>query len=188
VHTVHGYVTVHAVGDDRAEVSSVNYEPGMVIRNLVMCKVGAGGKIILFASHGELDITADVVAYYSKSGFQQKPVTPARLLDTREGIGSSVARVGSGKHVSLQVAGRGGVPTNATAVVLNVTAVAPTSPSFISVYPTGVERPETANLNFVAGQTVQNMVVAKLGANGNVDLFSLAGDVDIVADLNGYFA
>jgi uncharacterized protein (DUF1501 family) len=186
--SAYGYVTVHAVGDDRAEVSSVNYEPGMVIPNLVMCKVGPGGKILLFASHGELDITADVVACYSQSGSQHKPVTPARLLDTREGIGSSVARVAGDKHVSLQVTGRGGVPTNATAVVLNVTAVAPTSASFISVYPTGVERPETANLNFVAGQTVQNLVVAKLGANGNVDLFNLAGDVDIVADLNGYFA
>ena len=68
-----------------------------------------------------------------------------------------------------------------------VSAVAPTSPSYISVYPTGVERPETANLNFVAGQTVQNLVVAKLGANGSVDLFNRAGSVDIVADLNGYF-
>ena len=55
------------------------------------------------------------------------------------------------------------------------------------MYPTGVDRPETANLNFVAGQTVQNLVVAKLGANGKVDLFNLAGTVDIVADLNGYF-
>lgn len=185
--TTYGYVTVHAVGDARAEVSSVNYEPGMVISNLVMCKVGRGGKVLLYASHGDLDITADVVACYSPSGHQHKPVTPARLLDTREGIGSSLARVAGGNHVSLQVTGRGGVPTNATAVVLSVTAVAPTSASFISVYPTGVDRPETANLNFVAGQTVQNLVVAKLGANGKVDLFNLAGTVDIVADLNGYF-
>jgi hypothetical protein len=71
--------------------------------------------------------------------------------------------------------------------VLHVTAVAPTAASFISVFPTGVERRETANLNFVAGQTVPNLVVAKLGANGNGDLFNAAGAVDIVVDLNGYF-
>jgi uncharacterized protein (DUF1501 family) len=185
--SAYGFVTAHAVGDTRAEVSSVNYEPGMHIPNLVMCKVGPGGKILLYASHGELDIVADVVACYSPVGDQHKPVTPVRLLDTRKGIGSPAARVSGGQHVTLQVAGRGGVPANATAVVFQVTAVAPTAASFISVFPTGVERPETANLNFVAGQTVLNLVVAKLGANGNVDLFNAAGAVDIVVDLNGYF-
>jgi hypothetical protein len=38
------------------------------------------------------------------------------------------------------------------------------------------------------GMVIPNLVMCKLGANGNVDLFNLAGDVDIVSDLNGYFA
>jgi hypothetical protein len=55
------------------------------------------------------------------------------------------------------------------------------------VYLIGVGRPETANLNFVAGQTVPHLVGAKLGANGNIDLFNAAGVADTVAELNGYF-
>jgi hypothetical protein len=53
---------------------------------------------------------------------------------------------------------------------LFVADVASTAACFISVFMTGAERLETTNLNFVAGQTVPNLMVAKLGANGNVDL------------------
>ena len=72
-------------------------------------------------------------------------------------------------------------------MLLNVTAVEPVGDTFITVYPSGGERPLAANLNAVAGQIVPNMVLGRLGADGTVAIFNYAGDVDLVADVMGYF-
>ena len=86
-------------------------------------------------------------------------LTPTRLLDTRTGTGAPKARVATRATVTLQVTGQGGVPASGvSAVVLNVTAVAPTRPGFVTVYGQG-SLPTVSNLNFVAGQTVPNLVM-----------------------------
>jgi hypothetical protein len=72
------------------------------------------------------------------------------------------------------------------AVVLNVAVTAPVSAGFISVYPTGVARPTASNLNFVAGQTIANLVVVGVGSNGNVSLYNASGGTHLVADVAGY--
>ena len=55
------------------------------------------------------------------------------------------------------------------------------------MYPSGGDRPLAANLNAVAGQIVPNMVLGRLGTDGAVSIFDDAGDIDIVADVMGYF-
>jgi len=67
----------------------------------------------------------------------------------------------------------GGVPaTGVSAVVLNVTVTQPTTGSFLTVYPSGTTRPLASSLNFVAAQTVPNLVVAKVGADGKVGVYN----------------
>jgi hypothetical protein len=86
------------------------------------------------------------------------------------------------------VAGQGGVPWHgATAVLVNVTAVAPSADTFLTVYPSGIDRPLAANLNVAAGRVVPNMVVAQVGSDGSIELYNHAGDLDVVADVMGYF-
>jgi hypothetical protein len=115
-------------------------------------------------------------------------VTPARILDTRFGTGAPTAPIGAGGSLNLQVTGRGGVPaTGVSAVVLNVTVTQPTAASYLTVYPTGEAMPLAANLNFVPGQTVPNLVTAKVGANGQVTIFNGAGTTQVVADVAGWF-
>ncbi|MGB8861236.1 MAG: hypothetical protein WCC60_18405 [Ilumatobacteraceae bacterium] len=100
-------------------------------------------------------------------------VTPARLLDTRNGVGAPAAPVGPAGSINLQVTGRGGVPASGvTAVVLNVTAASPTATSYLTVWPTGAAQPNASNLNYVAGQTVPNLVIVKVGTGGQVSLFT----------------
>src|SRR5688500_17797762 len=50
------------------------------------------------------------------------PLEPARILDTRTGVGAPVGKVAPGSTMTLQVTGVGGVPAEATGVVLNLTA------------------------------------------------------------------
>ncbi len=90
--------------------------------------------------------------------------------------------------VSLQVAGVNGVPaTGVTAVVMNVTAVNPSQPGHITVYPDGQPLPNVSNLNFDTGQTVPNLVTVPV-VNGKVDLRNNAGTVDLIADVTGYYS
>jgi len=123
--------------------------------------------------------TSDIGTYY--------PLSPYRILDTRSGLGGPHGAVGDGGVVSLQVTGSGGVPADASTVVLNVTVTEPTGSGFVTVYPDGVARPNSSSLNFTPGWTGANSVTVKIGDNGKVDLFNAGGSVQLVADVFGYY-
>ncbi len=55
------------------------------------------------------------------------------------------------------------------------------------MWPAGADKPTTSNLNWVANQTIPNLVVVDLGAGGAISLRNHAGDVHVVADVVGYF-
>ena len=85
------------------------------------------------------------------------------------------------------MAGVGGVPANATAVVLNVTAAdSPGPESYLTLYPTGTTRPVASNLNFVAGQTVPNLVMVRV-ADGKVTIYNNLGSTNVIADIQGWY-
>ena len=117
------------------------------------------------------------------------PLKAARLLDTRKKIGvSTITPIGPGKTIDLQVSTRGGVPSaGATAVVLNVTVVAPTSQGYVTLYPTGATRPVASSVNFNAGFTGANLVTVKLGTGGKVRFFNASGNTHVIADVMGYY-
>jgi hypothetical protein len=90
--------------------------------------------------------------------------------------------------MTLQVTGRGGVPaTGVSAVVLNVTVTEPASGGWLAAWPAGEALPLVSNLNYVAGQTVPNIVVVKVGAGGKVNFYSSGGPVHVIADVAGWF-
>ena len=113
-------------------------------------------------------------------------VGPVRVLDTRNGTGGISTPVGPGATIKLQVTGKNGVPSGATAVVLNVTAVNATKNSYVTVYPDGKARPVASNLNFTAGEAFPNLVVVPV-INGKVDFYNYTGSVNLIADLAGYY-
>ena len=78
------------------------------------------------------------------------------------------------------------VPSIATAASLNITAVTPSGPGFLTVWPCGVERPLASNLNFVAGDVIPNGVIAPIGSNGKVCIYAFA-ETELVVDVAGWF-
>jgi hypothetical protein len=88
--------------------------------------------------------------------------------------------------LEVQVTGLAGVPSSADAVALNMTVVNAAAPGFATVYPCGQPRPEASNLNYAAGQTVPNLVLARPGANGRVCVYTYA-TIDLLADVSGFF-
>ena len=60
-------------------------------------------------------------------------------------------------------------------MVLNVTVTEPSMQSYLTVFPLGESRPLASNLSFSGGQTIPNLVVAKLGADGKVAFYNNIG-------------
>jgi len=114
-----------------------------------------------------------------------RPVNPTRVFDTRNGEGGvPVRKVGGDYVLRVQMTGRNGVPaTGVSAVSLNVTVTGTTGEGFVTVFPCG-NLPEASNLNYRAGQTTPNAVIASLSSTGEVCFYSFA-PVDLIADLNG---
>jgi alpha-tubulin suppressor-like RCC1 family protein len=115
------------------------------------------------------------------------PVGPARLLDTRTSL--TIHTRGPASTATLKVTGVAGVPsTGVEAVVLNVTAIATTHSTFITVYPAGTSRPTASNLNVALRHTRANQVVAQVGAGGAISFYNSSGLTDVLVDISGWFA
>ena len=180
------YITVWPNGDAQPNASNLNMGPGQTVPNLVIAKVGAGGIVNLFNANGSTHLIADVLGWFP-TGSGLHSLVPSRILDTRTGNGAPKAKVGATGLVELQVSGRGGVPVGASSAVMNITATEPDASSYITVWPAGQGRPDASSLNTAPGLTVPNLVIAKLGTDGKVDLFNAAGSVHLIADVVGWF-
>ena len=188
-----GYLTVYPDGGSRPTASNLNFSAGETVPNLVIAPVGADGKVDFFnGSSGTVQVLADVSGWFASGTAGAgglTPLSPSRILDTRSDIGAT-GPVASGGTVSLQVDGAGGIPASGVAaVVLNVTVTQPVDAGYLTVYPDGGSRPTASNLNFSAGETVPNLVIAPVGADGKVDFFNgSSGTVQVLADVSGWFA
>ncbi|MEU6865274.1 hypothetical protein ABZ924_18685 [Streptomyces sp. NPDC046876] len=121
-------------------------------------------------------------------GSDYTPYGPTRLLDTRNGTGAAKAKVGPYSSAHVKIGGNGGIPAGVTAVVLNVTVTNTTSGGHITAFADGDDKPTTSNVNFAPGQTVPNLVIVPVGANGYVNLYNGGWEsVDLIADVTGYF-
>lgn len=109
-----------------------------------------------------------------------EPVTPCRLLDTRDG-----QRVPARGSVDIQVVGRCGIPDDATAVAVTIAAVQPAAPGFVVGYPTGTSRPVASSVNYQPDEVIANLQLLQLGS-GSVTVYSLAA-TDLVVDVSGAF-
>ena len=189
------YPTPRAPGAPVPDVSNLNVSKGQTRANLVTVPVGQGGMVRLRNSAGSTDLLADLAGFYSPAGTTDfHPVAPIRILDTATGAGvpdSSQAKIGPGQTIDLTVFGVGGVPSDgsAQAVVLGVTAAAPTAATDIRVYPTPTDDavPDVSNINAAAARNVPNLVVVMIGDSGRVRLRNASGDVTLLADLHGWY-
>jgi hypothetical protein len=192
--TAASYLAVWPTGLARPKVSNINFHAGEALPNLVEVAVGSGGQVSLYNAAGSVDVIADVEGWvgdslnsYGTQGlFDALP--PVRMLDTRTTNGGHDFPLGPGQTLTLQVSGRGGVPSSdAGAVIMNVTVASPTAPSYLTVWPDGVSRPLASNLNFSAEETIPNRVTVGLGSGGQVNFYNAAGYVNVIADVNGFF-
>ena len=116
------------------------------------------------------------------------PLTPCRLVDTRNPAGAwGAPRLAAGEVRVFELGGRCGIPSDAAALSLNVTAVSPDAAGFLTLFETGAQLPGTSTISFTAGRNRGNNAILRMtGAPPSLAVASSAG-LDLILDVNGYF-
>jgi hypothetical protein len=188
-----GFVTVFPCNANPPDVSNLNFVAGENRANLVTVPVGpiratgSSGSVCFFSSSAT-HLIADQAGLFADSGSLYTATSPARILDTRSGLGAPSGRRQPGQQLTLQVSGRGGLPANkVAAVTMNVTVVGPEGAGFASVFPCDSAEPGISNINYVAGNDVPNLVTVKVSPAGTVCVTTSAV-AHVLADVAGWYA
>ena len=187
-----GFLKVYPCGlPAGTEISTVNYAAGEIRPNSVVVPVDGSGRVC-FQSLVATDVIVDYTGYFSDGGgLDFQPVDPIRMFDSRSTTAAfnestNGSRVGAGKVGRLQIAGTRGVPADATAVSLNLTAAEPLAASFLTAYPCG-ERPDTSTVNIFPSQgAAANGAMVKLSSKGELCVYTL-NPTHIIVDVNGVY-
>ncbi len=168
-------------------------ERGQLRRRQFLTGLGAGVGAVLVADVLPWQTPALVLADDLPAGASSFVALDRqfRLADTRQPANGRYPYVttetSKGRHIRVQVTGRSGVPMDATAAVLTITAINDAGDNFVTAYPSGVTRPDVSILNMAGeNQVVANLVTVQLGSDGSVDVES-DDDCELIVDVAGVF-
>jgi hypothetical protein len=187
-----GYITVYPCGGAPPDASNLNLAAGTTRPNQVVVQLGASGRVCLTSSV-QTDVIADLSGWFSSASLgRYQGRSPSRVLDTRLGTGAPLGRVAANVAFTLSLPD---TPAGASAAVLNVTITQPTTTGFVTVWPGPADgspclaagAPDASNVNFVAGQTVANLVTVGAPSNGRVCVKSTVA-THVIADLSGWYS
>lgn len=168
--------------------SSLNFTRGQTVANQVIVPLNGGIADLYNGSGGTVHVVADLDGYYAASAPDLfVPYGPGRITDTRTTNSFIPANTGRSYPAAYFNDSCSPACPLPAAVVDNVTVTQPQQNGYLTAYPTGQPRPGTSSLNFVAGQTVPNLVTTQAG-NGNVTFYNASGGtVQLIIDEFGYF-
>ncbi|MBX9243914.1 N-acetylmuramoyl-L-alanine amidase [Actinotalea ferrariae] len=180
------YLRVWPAGQGEPGASALNTDPARTTGAGMMVGVGGEGKVSILNNQGITHVVVDVTGYYTDAPGKGSPygqlANGARVLDTRTTGGQLVP----GTTRTVQVAGVGGIPADATAVAVNVSTIGPRGPGNVVAQPAGAGVTGTASVNHLPGHDVSNRTIVPL-AGGKVDLVLSGAQSDVVLDVVGWF-
>ena len=179
-----GYLTAWPTGQARPLAASLNALTGAVTANAAIVPAGTGGSIDVFASN-TTNLVIDINGYFAPmgtGGLSLYGVTPCRVVDTRQPVGSPPI---SSLDVAVS-ASACGIPATAQAHVLSVTVVPPGSLGYLTLWPQGQTRPVVSTLNALDGAITSNLAIVPTN-NGTISAFA-SNPTHLVIDISGYFA
>jgi hypothetical protein len=185
-----GFLSAYPSSGAVPGVSNLNFVAGDTRANLAVVAL-RDGRIDLAVGDApgvSTEAIVDVMGYFAPGGRPVIAVEPVRLVDSRNGIGTTRAPFGPSETRTVAVAGRNGIPRGATAVIANVTGTGSTSPfTYLTAWTTG-PRPPTSNVNIdlTTGSTVPNLVMVELSSNGTFEIANEFGEIDVLVDVMGY--
>src|ERR1700741_4980098 len=173
-----GYLSVTPNPDNNPSTSALNFPVGDVRANNITSPLASDGKVSIVYKAGagkKTHVLLDVTGYFmaDNTGATYNTVTPVRLLDTRFGNGLSGA-FDAPTVRDFDVAGRGGVPANATAVTGNLTVGGQRAGGYVTLGPTLADNPPTSTITFPVGDTRANGITVALDGDGHLDAIYVA--------------
>ena len=195
--TTAGYIFAGPIANNHPTTSSLNFPVGDDRANQLTVALGSGKLAITYVGIGSAataQIIFDVTGYFmtSSGGTRFTPLTPARILDTRNGTGGVTGPFLENSPQTFPARGAGGVPNTATAVTGNLTVTQQATAGYLLLGPVSVTNPLTSTLNFPIGDNRANGVAVALSGSGALWLTyqGVAGGATTHAifDVSGYFA
>ena len=188
-----GYVTLWNARTTRPGTSTLNFPAGApAVTNFAIIPVTGDGTPtvdIYNASSAALSVVLDVFGYVDDTtiggGLTFHPITPTRIVDSRSALGLTSALTAGKVGVVTTPAAVGTASTKALA--LNVTAISPSTSTYLTLYADGITRPNSSNLNPAPGTIVANAALTTLSSARRFDIFNAGGTVNIVIDVAGYY-
>ena len=119
-------------------------------------------------------------AVCAQTALQFVPMTPCRLLDTRNG-----SPLMGGQTLTVQVQGVCGIPA-AQAYSFNVTVVPHGSLNYLTLWPTGQQQPVVSTMNSYDGRTKAVAAIIPAGTGGAINAYA-TNTTELILDINGYF-
>ncbi len=180
-----GFLTTWPAGQTQPLVSTLNAPTGAVTANGAIVPAGTNGDISVFVTNSS-DLVIDIDGYFAPpgvGGLSLFPLTPCRVIDTRNPAGSqpfngtiNVDTVGSGCNP----------PASAQAFVFNATVIPPGPLGFLTLWPQGAPQPLASTLNAGDAAITSNMAIVPT-TNGSISAFG-ANPTHLVLDISGFFA
>jgi hypothetical protein len=187
-----GTVVLFPDGTSKPSTTDLLFNTGQSNSNTDIVEMGSDGKVSVFVGSGSANIVINVEGYFAQSTASNaanfNPVTGVRLVNSQSGVGFTPAGlVSSGTSIVVPIDGKSGIPSNASDVVLNISAINPTGTGSIFLTPDGAASNGLAVGNFdSAGQTSVTTTVP-VATDGAVDVSLTGASADINVDVEGYF-
>ncbi|MGH3715033.1 MAG: hypothetical protein ACRDT4_16455 [Micromonosporaceae bacterium] len=188
-----GYLTVYPTGTPKPLASNVNPMRGVVTATSSLLQLGADGSVDIYNYAGRMHVVIDVQALVTGGapgpGNGTHAVAPTRILDSRTALGGrNGTPLGANEVIKVPVLGHGGVPASGVAAVtVHVTAVAPTVPGYLTLFPYATRQPTSSTLNTTA-PVVSNTAVVPVGPAGAIGIRHVGGKTHVVVDVQGWTA
>ncbi|MBG6139309.1 choice-of-anchor D domain-containing protein [Longispora fulva] len=185
------------IGTGLPDASTLNYTRGANVPNMAIvptapcerCGASEGLPTIGVYTMTTTHVIVDIVGIFDDGtlpgGLLFSPITPTRVADSRIGQGTPTAIPSGG---TATIATPPALLANGTkALALNVTAVAPTAQTYLTVWPNGIARPGVSNLNPYLGQIIPNAAITRIGAQNSFNVFNFTGTTHLVVDAVGTY-
>jgi len=181
-----GYLTVYPANLALVpSTSNLNTHQGQARANGAIVQVSPAGAVRIFAQAGGdvlLDTAGGFVSATAATAGRMVPITPLRLYDSRE-MGATT-RVPAGDVVTVPLPA--GVPSDATALAVNLTVVDAARRGFVTAFPASGVVGDTSNLNFDTIDTVRAassiVVVSPTGLS-----LLVSAEAHLVVDVTAHF-
>jgi hypothetical protein len=199
--TKSGYLTTWNGVDALPTASTLNFTPHATVPNMAIvpaasCEIdpscaGLPSIAVYNGSTGSTNVIVDIFGFYDDGalgdGLNFHPITPIRITDTRIGLGAPNA-IGPSVTATITTPSTVADP-NTVALAANLTAVAPTASTYLSVWPAnaGIPQPLVSTLNAAAGQVVPNAALITIGPSAAFNIFNKSGNTNVLVDVSGVF-